>query len=133
MTVPTTPFALRYEWAQRLYEQADYLRAAEALVELVDEATLDGTLHGTTDLRLLLARAYFRSAQLGRAESTLRVIVEETPTDGYAHMLLGRTLQRRGRHEEAKRWLTLAEILGDFERPQPYGGALPEIGDEERD
>lgn len=121
MSVDSTPFALRYELAQRLYEQADYLRAAEALVELVDEATLDGTLHNTTDLRLLLARAYFRSAQLGRAESTLRVIVEETPTDGYAHMLLGRTLQRRGRHDEARRWLTLAEILGDFDRPQPYG------------
>ena len=133
MSVYSTPFALRYELAQRLYEQADYLRAAEALVELVDEATLDGTLHNTTDLRLLLARAYFRSAQLGRAESTLRVIVEETPTDGYAHMLLGRTLQRRGRHDEARRWLTLAEILGDFDRPQPYGGALPESGDEERD
>jgi Flp pilus assembly protein TadD len=133
MSVYSTPFALRYELAQRLYEQADYLRAAEALVELVDEATLDGTLHNTTDLRLLLARAYFRSAQLRRAESTLRVIVEETPTDGYAHMLLGRTLQRRGRHDEARRWLTLAEILGDFDRPQPYGGALPEIGDEDRD
>lgn len=133
MSVYSTPFALRYELAQRLYEQADYLRAAEALVELVDEATLDGTLHNTTDLRLLLARAYFRSAQLGRAESTLRVIVEETPTDGYAHMLLGRTLQRRGRHDEARRWLTLAEILGDFDRPQPYGGALPDTGDEERD
>ncbi|HEU5144639.1 MAG TPA: tetratricopeptide repeat protein [Dermatophilaceae bacterium] len=133
MSVYSTPFALRYELAQRLYEQADYLRAAEALVELVDEATLDGTLHNTTDLRLLLARAYFRSAQLGRAESTLRVIVEETPTDGYAHMLLGRTLQRRGRHDEARRWLTLAEILGDFDRPRPYGGALPEIGDGECD
>jgi Flp pilus assembly protein TadD len=129
MTVPSTPFALRYEWAQRLYEQAEYLRAAEALVELVDEATLDGTLHGTTDLRLLLARAYFRSAQLGRAEATLRVIVEETPTDGYAHMLLGRTLQRRGRHDEARRWLTLAEILGDFDRPQSYGDDADDTND----
>lgn len=121
MSVPSTPFSLRYEWAQRLYEQSDYIRAAEALVELVDEATLDGTLHGTTDLRLLLARAYFHSAQLSRAEATLRVIVEETPTEGYAHLLLGRTLQRRGRHAEARRWLTLAEILGDFDKPQSYG------------
>lgn len=121
MTVPSTPFALRYEWAQRLYEQAEYIRAAEALVELVDEATLDGTLHGTIDLRLLLARAYYHSAQLGRAEATLRVIVEEQPTEGYAHLLLGRTLQRSGRHAEARRWLTLAEVLGDFEKPQPYG------------
>ena len=121
MTMSSTPFALRYEWAQSLYEQSEYLRAAEVLVELVDEATLDGTLHGTTDLRLLLARAYFHSAQLGRAEATLRVIVDETPTEGYAHLLLGRTLQRRGRHEEARRWLSLAEILGGFDKPQSYG------------
>jgi Flp pilus assembly protein TadD len=121
MTVPSTPFSLRYEWAQSLYDQAEYLRASEVLVELVDEATLDGTLHNTTDLRLLLARAYFRSAQLGRAEATLRVIVDEMPTEGYAHLLLGRTLQRRGRHEEARRWLSLAEILGGYDRPQPYG------------
>lgn len=121
MSMSSTPFTLRYEMAQSLYDQAEYLRAADVLVELVDEATLDGTLHGTTDLRLWLARAYFHSAQLGRAEATLRVIVDETPTDGYAHLLLGRTLQRRGRHDEARRWLSLAEILGGFERPQSYG------------
>ncbi len=120
MSMSSPPFALRYEMAQSLYERAEYLRAAEVLVELVDEATLDGTLHGTTDLRLLLARAYFRSAQLGRAEATLRVIVDETPTEGDAHLLLGRTLQRRGRHEEARRWLSLAEILGGFSRPRSY-------------
>jgi Flp pilus assembly protein TadD len=121
MSASSTPFALRYATAQGMYERADYMGAAEVLSELIDEATLEPVLHGTTDLRLLLARAYFRSAQFGRAETTLRVIVEETPTEGYAHYLLGRTLQRRGRHEEARRWLALAEILGGYEKPQAYG------------
>ena len=78
-----------------------------------------------TDLRLLLARAYFHSAQLGRAEATLHEIIEESPTDAYAHLLLGRTLQRAGRHDEAARPLALAEILGDYERPQAYAAPLP--------
>jgi hypothetical protein len=51
----------------------------------------------------------------------LRVLIEEHPTDGYAHLLLGRTLQRAGRHAEAARPLALAEILGDYERPKAYG------------
>ncbi len=80
-------------------------------------------LHSVTDLRLLLARAYFQSAQLGRAEATLTQVIEQAPTDSYAHLLLGRTLQRAGRHAEAARPLALAEVLGGYERPQAYGGA----------
>ena len=80
-------------------------------------------LHSVTDLRLLLARAYFQSAQLGRAEATLIQVIEQSPTDSYAHLLLGRTLQRAGRHAEAARPLALAEALGGYERPQAYGGA----------
>ncbi|MBW8731468.1 MAG: tetratricopeptide repeat protein, partial [Terrabacter sp.] len=80
-----------------------------------------GVLHSVTDLRLMLARAYFQSAQLGRAEATLNEVIEQSPTDSYAHLLLGRTLQRAGRHAEAARPLALAEILGDYERPEAYG------------
>ncbi|WP_460628668.1 tetratricopeptide repeat protein [Intrasporangium mesophilum] len=126
----TTPFELRLSWAQGLFERGDHLAAATALAELVDEVESPGTdtvqhgdslLHATTDLRMLLARAYFHSAQLGRAESTLRRIVEESPADAYAHLLLGRTLQRASRHSEAAQPLALAEILGGFERPDAYG------------
>ncbi|HET8987809.1 MAG TPA: tetratricopeptide repeat protein [Humibacillus sp.] len=127
-----TPFALRLSFAQGLFDRGDFREAALALAELVEEiegATADETssagdervLHGTDDLRLLLARAYFHSAQLGRAEATLIRITTESPTDGYAHLLLGRTLQRAGRHAEAARPLALAEILGDYERAQGYG------------
>jgi Flp pilus assembly protein TadD len=128
----TTPFALRLSLAQGLFDRGDFREAALALAQLVDEiegASVDGTshrsddgvLHGTDDLRLLLARAYYHSAQLGRAEATLTRITTESPTDAYAHLLLGRTLQRAGRHAEAARPLALAEILGDYERPQVYG------------
>ncbi|GAA5021591.1 tetratricopeptide repeat protein [Terrabacter aeriphilus] len=124
----TTPFSLRLSMAQGLFERGDHLAAATALAELVDEVESpesgETLLHGTTDLRLLLARAYFHSAQFGRAEATLTRIIEESPTEAYAHLLLGRTLQRAGRHEEAARPLALAELLGDYERPQAYGGPV---------
>ena len=128
----TTPFALRLSLAQGLFDRGDFREAALALAELVDEiegasaeettTPSDDVLHGTDDLRLLLARAYYHSAQLGRAEVTLARITAESPTDGYAHLLLGRTLQRAGRHAEAARPLALAQILGDYERPEVYGG-----------
>jgi len=127
----TTPFSLRLSWAQGLFERGDHVAAATALAELVDEAESsrtaeaadEGVLHSVTDLRLMLARAYFQSAQLGRAEATLNEVIEQSPTDSYAHLLLGRTLQRAGRHAEAARPLALAEILGDHARPQAYGSA----------
>jgi tetratricopeptide (TPR) repeat protein len=126
-----TPFSLRLSFAQGLFERGEFREAALRLAELVEEiegatsevtstGTDDRVLHGTDDLRLLLARAYFHSAQLGRAEAVLNRITAESPTDGYAHLLLGRTLQRAGRHDEAARPLALAEILGDYERPRAY-------------
>jgi Flp pilus assembly protein TadD len=111
----TPPFPLRLSWAEGLFERGDFLAAATALAELVDEidsaehaSASDGVLHSVTDLRLLLARAYFKSAQLGRAEAALARVIEEAPTDAYAHLFLGRTLQRAGRHDEAARPLPLA-------------------------
>ncbi|MDC5696324.1 tetratricopeptide repeat protein [Intrasporangium calvum] len=128
MNATSTPFSLRYGWARGLFESGDHLAAASAFAELLAEAEAAATddtqpfLHSTTDLREFLARAYFHSAQFRKAEAVLRGLIEESPTDGYAHLLLGRTLQRAGRHAEAARPLALAEILGDYERPQAYGG-----------
>ena len=135
----TAPFSLRLSWAEGLFERGDFLAAATALAELVDEvdaarstsstaptaSTDDSVLHSVTGLRLLLARAYFQSAQLGRAEATLLRVIEEAPTDAYAHLLLGRTLQRAGRHADAARPLALAEALGDYPRPTAYGSGSP--------
>jgi len=123
----TSPFTLRYGWARGLFENGDHLAAASAFASLlaeIESSADDATqpiLHNTTDLRLFLARAYFHSAQFNRAEAVLRDLVEEHPTDGYIHLLLGRTLQRAGRHAEAARPLALAEVLGDYERPKAYG------------
>lgn len=94
--------AERWERALLLFEAKDYVAAANLLAAVVDEHP------GQTGPRLLLARAYYHSAQLRRAEEQLRVLVERDPVEHYAHVLLGRTLQRQGRHEEATPWLRLA-------------------------
>ena len=49
----------------------------------------------------LLGRAYFRSAQLNRAERTFRHLIALDPVDNWAHIALARTLERQNRHEEA--------------------------------
>jgi hypothetical protein len=36
------------------------------------------------------------------------------PDDAYANLVLGRTLQRQGRHDEAKPHLAMAELLGGY-------------------
>lgn len=96
----------RWERAQLLFEFKEYAAAAKLLAPVVDEVP------DQKDLRLLLARAYYHSAQLRRAEEQLRVIVERDPVEHYAHLMLGRTLQRQGRHEEAARWLRMAAAFG---------------------
>jgi hypothetical protein len=43
--------------------------------------------------------------------------VERDPVEHYARLMLGRTLERQGRHEEAGSHLRIASALaGDFER-----------------
>ncbi|MDQ1050461.1 tetratricopeptide repeat protein [Streptomyces sp. V4I2] len=103
--------AERWERAGLFFDAKDYAAAARVLGGLVEEVPEQ------TGPRLLLARAYYHSAQLRRAESELRVIVERDPVEHYARLMLGRTLQRQGRHEEAEPHLRLASALaGDFEQ-----------------
>ncbi|MFJ7074027.1 tetratricopeptide repeat protein [Streptomyces sp. NPDC098781] len=102
--------AERWERAQLFFDAKDYAAAARVLGKLVEEVPEQ------TGPRLLLARAYYHSAQLRRAESELRVIVESDPVEGYARLMLGRTLERQGRQDEAQAHLRLASALaGDFE------------------
>lgn len=114
-------FVLRYEIARGAYERGEYLDAARQLDDLVIELETqhsnavggqDAARHGSTDLQLLLARAYYHSAQLGRAEALLLRMVEDAPSDGYLRLLLARTLQRQSRHDEAAPHIALAEALG---------------------
>lgn len=102
--------AERFERAQFLFNDKDYTAAARLLTDVVEE------FPEQSGPRLLLARAYYHSAQLRRAEEQLRTIVERDPVDDYAHLLLGRTLERQGRHEEAAPWLRMAAAFtGDAE------------------
>jgi len=103
--------AERWERARMFFDAKDYAAAARVLDGLVEEEP------GQTGPRLLLARAYYHSAQLRRAEAELRVIVERDPVEHYARLLLGRTLQRQGRPDEAEPHLRIASALaGDFEQ-----------------
>ncbi|WP_225828751.1 tetratricopeptide repeat protein [Streptomyces naphthomycinicus] len=99
----------RWERAQRFFDAQDYASAARVLSKLVEEVPEQ------TGPRLLLARAYYHSAQLSRAEAELRTIVERDPVEHYARLMLGRTLQRQARHAEAEPHLRIASALaGDF-------------------
>ncbi|MFE7231629.1 tetratricopeptide repeat protein [Streptomyces sp. NPDC057596] len=100
--------AERWERAQMFFDARDYAAAARVLNGLVEEVPEQ------TGPRLLLARAYYHSAQLRRAEAELRVIVERDPVEHYARLMLGRTLQRQGRQDEAETHLRVASALAGF-------------------
>ena len=121
MTHQPTPPELspydRFRTAELLFDQRRFTQAAaelESLLTALGEPTANGDLpaYEMGAVRTLLARAYYHSAQLGRAESATRALVEVDPTDGYAALLLGRTLARQSRHDEAAGWLRRAEALG---------------------
>jgi Tfp pilus assembly protein PilF len=104
----------RYRWAENLFAQRDFRGAARVLKALLAEAGSrpDDVGHGLAEARLLLARAYYYSAQLRRAEATTRELLTDDPTDAYAALLLARTLERGSRHDEARGAFRLAEALG---------------------
>ncbi|ONI75141.1 hypothetical protein ALI144C_41070 [Actinosynnema sp. ALI-1.44] len=97
--------AERWERAVSLFEAREYVAAAKLLTVVVEEVPEQ------VAPRLLLARAYYHSAQLGRAEEQLRVVIERDPVEHYAYLMLGRTLERQGRHDEAAPWLKVAAVF----------------------
>ena len=94
-----------YRRATMFFEAGDPIRAARMLEPIVAAEP------GHSDVRLLLARAYFHSAQLSRAEEQLRVLIERDPTDHYAQFVLGRTLERQNRPEQALPHLRVAAAM----------------------
>ncbi|MFH8240588.1 tetratricopeptide repeat protein [Streptomyces sp. NPDC018321] len=101
--------AERWERAGMFFDAKDYAAAARVLGGLVEEVPEQ------SGPRLLLARAYYHSAQLRRAEAELRILVERDPVEQYARLMLGRTLERQGRQKEADTHLRIAAALsGDF-------------------
>lgn len=97
----------RWERAQLLFDEKGYTAAARLLVDLVEE------FPENTAARMLLARAYYHSAQLRRAEAELRTVIARDPVDEYAHLMLGRTLERQNRKAEAAPWLRMAGALAN--------------------
>ncbi|MFY1635797.1 tetratricopeptide repeat protein [Solwaraspora sp. WMMB335] len=94
-----------YRRANMFFESGDPTGAAR-LLEPIIAAEPDNSA-----VRQLLARSYFKSAQLGRAEEQLRELIDRDPSDHYAHHVLGRTLERLGRPSQALRHLRLAAAM----------------------
>ncbi|GLY75029.1 tetratricopeptide repeat protein [Actinoallomurus iriomotensis] len=95
-----------YQRGQMFFDARDYAEAGRILVPIVENEP---------DNRAaveLLGRAYFHSAQLGRAEQTFRRLIELDPANGWAHEALARTLERRGRADEAAPYRKLARAMG---------------------
>lgn len=103
------PRADRYRRAMTFFEAQQFSQAAPMFAQLVTEEP------DRLDLHMLLARSWYGAASLGRVETELRAIVQKWPDEAYAHLMLGRTLQRLTRHEEADRQLRIAEALGASE------------------
>ncbi|MFE3329169.1 tetratricopeptide repeat protein [Streptomyces sp. NPDC059176] len=101
--------AERWERARFFFEAREYGTAAGILGGLVAEAP------ELIAPRLLLARAYYHSARLQKAEAELRTVLDRDPVEHYARLMLGRTLERQGRGAEATAHLRLAAAMsGDL-------------------
>lgn len=95
----------RLRRCEALLTRRDPLGALELLQPLLEE-------HGSDrSVRLLAARAYFHSAQLGRARRLLEELVAQGSDDAYAHLLMGHTLRRQGERELAEPYLRLAAVM----------------------
>ena len=95
-----------YLQARALLEQGRPVEAAQIA------ASLEQREHLPEAFAEVLARAYFASAQLSKAERVLRRLVEQAPANGWAHRALARTLERRNAGAEAVRYHRLADGFG---------------------
>lgn len=123
MSLP--PFSLSTSYASSPGEKhpADAYQQAWALIEasapLKAIEILDPAIEAepaSASLRTLRAWAYFKSAQLQRAEADLVLLVETSPTDVWARFALGRVLERQSKYADALPHLRLAAVMsGDAE------------------
>lgn len=101
-----SPYDL-FRLAEDQFARKDYHGAAKTLERLLEDGEADAAA-----ARELLARAYFHGALLQKAEVAARLLLEREPDNGYAALLLGRTLQRLSRYDEAEKLLARARALG---------------------
>jgi FMN reductase len=113
---PEEDTTTRWQRANLYFEAENYIEAARILAAVVAEVPEQ------VAPRLLLARAYYHSAQLHRAEHELREVIARDPVEHYAHLMLGRTLQRQGRAADAECWLRVAAAFaGEPPSDDPRG------------
>lgn len=86
----------------RLLERGDFHAAAVPLRRARD---LDPD---KASIREALGRALFGARRYAEAATEFEAIVDRAPTNDYALFCLGRSLQQLGRHQEARKPLTLA-------------------------
>ncbi len=98
-----------YERGVVYFEMGDYAQAARLLEPFAAEQPR------SVSVRLLLARAYFHSAQLRRAEAEFRAVTELDPVEDYAWFGLGRALERQSKQAEALPCFRIAAAM----RPDP--------------
>jgi len=99
-----------YQTAWRLLEARQPREALSVIEPALEQEPDSGSL------RTLRAWAYFKTAQLVRAESDLRRLVDDCPTDVWARFSLGRTLERQSQLNEALTHMRLAYAMsGDTE------------------
>ncbi|MGY4720704.1 tetratricopeptide repeat protein [Naumannella cuiyingiana] len=96
---------INYRRAVEAFEAKDYRSAIPVLQGLLADRP------EAVEVRMLLARSYYHSASLEPAAEQLRVVLDQQPTEAYAHLLLARTLERQSRAEEARPHRKLAAVL----------------------
>jgi len=100
-----TPAGSVYDWYVRGLQllAAGNPAAAAALLEHAHRGE-----PGSRSIREALARAQYGSGAFRRARETFASIVDESPTEDYAHFGLGLASARLGDHAEAVEHLALA-------------------------
>jgi len=101
------------EETQRLRDAEEMLALKDphAALKFIEPLLRDHPDH--PDVKLVAARAYFKSAQLNKALVLSEQMVDANPADFYARLLLGRTLQRLGRDDEARGHLRLINEISE--------------------
>jgi Flp pilus assembly protein TadD len=64
-----------------------------------------------SSIREALGRAYFRAGRYRDASIEFQAVVEKYPVNDFAHFCLGRSLEKSGRRQEARKHLALAASL----------------------
>jgi tetratricopeptide (TPR) repeat protein len=94
-----------YRRGSELLESGDFSAAA---IPLEQARALEPD---KSSIREALGRAYFRSGRYEKARDEFAVVVEQYPTNDYAHFCLGRAFALTGDRRRASKHLTLAAGL----------------------